>query len=50
MSWLGSVIAVLCLYLAFKVVGFFFKLLLMALMIGALVWFAAPYMGWTLPL
>ena len=45
MSWLGIVIAVVCLYLAFKVVGFFFKLLLVVAVFAALAWFAAPYLS-----
>ena len=45
MSWLGIVIAVICLYLAFKVVGFMFRLFFVAIVIVALYWFAAPYLS-----
>ena len=45
MSWLGIVIAVVCLYFAFKVAGFLFRLLFIALVIGGLYWFAAPYLS-----
>ncbi|WP_157475152.1 hypothetical protein [Lysobacter sp. Root494] len=45
MSWIGIVLVVLGLYLAFKVAGFFFKLLMWALVIFGIYWFAAPYLG-----
>ena len=47
MSWIGILIAAFCLYLAFKVAGFFFKLLLWVVVFAALAWFAAPYLGWS---
>lgn len=45
MSWLGILVAIACIYLALKVVGIMFKLLLWALALGALYWFLAPYLG-----
>jgi hypothetical protein len=45
MSWLGIVVAVIALYLAFKVVGLVFKLAMWALLLFGLYWFAAPYLG-----
>ena len=45
MGWVGIVIALICLYLAMKVAGFMFKLLLLAVVIGGLYWFAAPYLA-----
>lgn len=45
MSWIGIVLVILCFYLAFKVAGFFFKLLLWALVIFGIYWLAAPYLG-----
>lgn len=45
MSWLGIVLVVLGLYLAFKVAGFFLKLLMWGLVILGVYWLAAPYLG-----
>lgn len=45
MSWLGIVLVILGLYFAFKVAGFFLKLLMWALVILGIYWFAAPYLG-----
>jgi hypothetical protein len=43
MSWAGIAIALLCLYLAMKVAGFMLKMLLLAVLVGGLYWFAAPF-------
>lgn len=45
MSWLGIVLVIIGIYLAFKVAGFFLKLLMWALVIFGIYWFAAPYLG-----
>ena len=45
MSWLGIILVIVGLYLAFKVAGFFLKLLMWALVILGIYWFAAPYLG-----
>ena len=45
MSWLGIVLVIIGLYFAFKVAGFFLKLLMWALVILGIYWFAAPYLG-----
>jgi hypothetical protein len=45
MSWIGIILVVIGLYLAFKVAGFFLKLLMWALVIFGIYWFAAPYLG-----
>jgi hypothetical protein len=45
MAWIGIAIAVVCLYLAMKVAGFVFKMLLLAVVVGGLYWFAAPYLS-----
>ena len=46
MSWLGILVAVLCIWLAIKAIGAFFKLALWGVALVALYWFAAPYVGW----
>ncbi len=45
MSWLGIVIALLCLYAVTKVAGFMIKLVLLAVVVCGLYWFAAPYLA-----
>ena len=45
MSWFGIVLVVLGLYLAFKVAGFFLKLLMWALVILGIYWLASPHLG-----
>ncbi len=46
MSWLGIALALLGLYLAFKVVGALLKLLMWALVLVGAYWFLAPQLGW----
>ncbi|WP_187775608.1 hypothetical protein [Luteimonas suaedae] len=46
MSWLGIVVIVLGLYLAFKLVGFALKLAMWLLVIVGAYWFLAPLFGW----
>lgn len=45
MSWLGIVMVVVGLYLAFKVAGFMMKLLMWALVLAGLYWLLAPTLG-----
>ena len=45
MSWIGIILVLLGLYLAFKVAGFFLKLLMWALVVFGIYWFVAPYLG-----
>ena len=49
MSWVGIVVAVICLYFAFKVVAFMLKLLLWAIVLGGLYVFLAPMLGMPSP-
>lgn len=46
MSWLGIVLVVVGLYLAFKVAGLMMKLLMWALVAVGLYWLLAPSLGW----
>jgi hypothetical protein len=45
MSWLGIVVSLICLYLAFRVAAFFVKLLLWVLVIAGIYIFVAPMLG-----
>lgn len=45
MSWLAILLVIIGLYFAFKVAGFFLKLVLWALVIFGIYWLAAPYLG-----
>lgn len=45
MSWLGIVIVIIGIWLALKVAGVFFKLLLWLVVALAAWWFIAPYLG-----
>lgn len=45
MSWLGILLVVVALYLAFKVAGFALKLLMWALVLLGLYWLLAPLLG-----
>lgn len=49
MSFVAIIVLVICLYLAFKVAGFVFKLVMWAVVIGVIYWLAAPYLGMPLP-
>lgn len=46
MSWLGLVLLVLGLYLAFKLVGAFLKIAMFVLALVGAYWFVAPHLGW----
>lgn len=45
MSWIGIVLVVVGLYLAFKVAGFALKLLMWGLVVFGLYWLLAPTLG-----
>lgn len=45
MSWIGIVIALVCLYLAFRVAAFLVKLLLWAAVLCGIYAFVAPMFG-----
>ena len=46
MNWLGIVLVLVGLYLAFKVAGLMMKLLMWALVATGLYWLLAPSLGW----
>jgi len=45
MSWLGIILVIIGLYFAFKVAGFFLKLLMWALVILGIYWLVGPHLG-----
>lgn len=45
MNWIGWVVLLLALWLAFKVAGVLFRVLLWVLVIGLLYWLLAPLLG-----
>ncbi len=49
MNWLGIVMVVIGLYLAFKVVGFAMKLAMWAVVAFGLYWLLAPMLGLPTP-
>ena len=49
MSWIGIVLVLVGVYLALKVAGFAFKLLMWALVLFGAYWFLAPHLGWPAP-
>jgi len=49
MSFVAIIVLVICIYLAFKVAGFLFKLVMWAVVFGVIYWLAAPYVGMPLP-
>ena len=50
MSWLGIVVIIVGLYLAFKVVGMALKVALWIVLVIAAYWLLAPFFGWPPPL
>ena len=46
MSWLALLLVPLALYLAYKLVGALVKVVLAVVVVVAVYWWAAPYMGW----
>lgn len=49
MELIVAAVAVIGLYLAFKAVGLVLRLLVWAVVIGAVYWLAAPHLGLPLP-
>lgn len=45
MSWLAIIVVIVGIYLALKVVGVLFKIGLILLVIAAIYWLVAPYLG-----
>ena len=45
MSWFGIILVIIGLYFAFKVAGFFLKLLMWGLVIFGIYWLLAPHLG-----
>lgn len=46
MSWLGFVLVIVGIWLAFKVAGVVLRLIVTALILIAAYWWLAPYFGW----
>jgi hypothetical protein len=46
MSWLGIVLVIVGLYLAFKVAGFVLKLLMWGLVALGIFWLLGPHFSW----
>ncbi|MCD9028635.1 hypothetical protein LDO26_10505 [Luteimonas sp. BDR2-5] len=46
MSWLGFVLVILGIYVAFKVAGLVLRLVVTALIVIAAYWWLAPLLGW----
>jgi hypothetical protein len=46
MSLIVGLIAVVCLFLFFKVMSFLLRLTVIAVLAGAAYWYLAPYFGW----
>jgi|GEM_PF-660761 len=46
MSWLGFVLVILGIWLAFKVAGVVLRLIVTVLIVIAAYWWLAPYFGW----
>ena len=46
MSWLGFVLVILGIWLAFKVAGVVLRLIVTVLIVIAAYWWLAPYLGW----
>ena len=46
MSWLGILLLVVGLYLAFKLAGALLKIVMLVLALAGAYWFIAPHMGW----
>ena len=49
MSWIAILIVIIGLYLAFKAVGLVIRLLIWAVILGAIYWLVAPHLGLPLP-
>lgn len=49
MGWLGIVLVIVGVYLAFKVAGFVLKLVMWVLVLIGVYWLLAPHLGWPWP-
>ncbi|GAB6197207.1 hypothetical protein PAGU2595_025290 [Lysobacter xanthus] len=49
MSWIAILVIVIGLYLAFKAVGLMIRLLIWAVILGAIYWLLAPHLGLPMP-
>lgn len=49
MSWIGIILLLICIYLAFKVMGVVLKLALWGLVLVGAYWLLAPHLGLPLP-
>ena len=45
MSWVAILVLIVCIWLAFKVVGVLFKLVLWGVVLVGLYWLVAPFFG-----
>ena len=49
MSWVAILVLIVCIWLAFKVVGVLFKIVLWAVVLVGLYWLVAPFLGMPRP-
>ena len=49
MSWVGILLVIVCIWLAFKVVGVLFKVVLWGLVLVGIYWLVAPFLGMPRP-
>jgi hypothetical protein len=49
MSWVAILVLIVCIWLAFKVVGVLFKVVLWAVVLVGLYWLCAPFLGMPRP-
>jgi hypothetical protein len=49
MTWVGILLLIVCIWVAFKVVGVLFKIALWGVVLGGLYWLAAPFLGMPRP-
>ena len=49
MSWVAILVLIVCIWLAFKVVGVLFKVVLWAVVLVGLYWLVAPFLGMPRP-
>ena len=49
MSWVGILLVIVCIWLAFKVVGVLFKVVLWGLVLVGIYWLVAPWFGMPRP-
>ena len=49
LAWLGILLVIVCIWLAFKVVGVLFKVVLWGLVLVGIYWLLAPFLGMPRP-